>query len=86
MNCQPAHIIGRSGVTAILLCVVIILCQQNTFAQGVIFNRDMSPAEGLIKPQEKPFREEICLNGKWDFQPVPVPSGWVAGNGVPPEL
>ncbi|MDB5110226.1 MAG: beta-galactosidase, partial [Mucilaginibacter sp.] len=42
--------------------------------------------EGLIKPQEKPFREEICLNGKWDFQPVPVPSGWVAGNGVPPEL
>ncbi|HEY4325064.1 MAG TPA: glycoside hydrolase family 2 TIM barrel-domain containing protein [Mucilaginibacter sp.] len=55
-------------------------------AQGVKFNRDLSPAEGLIKPQEKPCRDEICLNGSWDFQPVPVPTDWVSGKGIPPTL
>lgn len=55
-------------------------------AQGVKFPGDLSPAEGLIKPQEKPYRQEICLNGKWDFQPVAIPKGWVAGNGTPPDL
>jgi beta-galactosidase len=63
-----------------------IICIKAVDAQGVKFNRDLSPAEGLIKPQEKPFREEICLNGRWDFQPVAIPANWVAGKGIAPDL
>jgi beta-galactosidase len=66
--------------------LIFVLCIPDGRAQGVKFMRDISPAEGIIKPQENPYREEICLNGFWDFQPVEVPSGWKSGTGVPPEL
>ena len=31
-------------------------------------------------------RQEICLNGLWDFQPVAVSRDWKQGNGVAPIL
>ena len=34
------------------------------------FSREFAPQEGWVAPVEKPFREEICLNGLWQFQPV----------------
>lgn len=68
------------------LLIVSILPLSTLFAQGVKYMKDFSPAEGLIKPQEKPYREEICLNGSWDFQPVEVPRTWKDGSGIPPEL
>ena len=55
-------------------------------AQGVVFQKDFSPAEGLITIQEQPFRNEICLNGYWDLQLVSVPSNWQSGTGNAPEL
>ncbi|HTH83644.1 MAG TPA: glycoside hydrolase family 2 TIM barrel-domain containing protein [Mucilaginibacter sp.] len=64
----------------------LLLIGNNSFSQGVKFNHDFSPAEGIIKPQEQPYREEICLNGKWDFQPVAIPANWVANQGIAPEL
>ena len=57
-----------------------------TKAQKVIFPRDFSPTEGLITPQEKPYRDEVCLNGYWELQCVPVPSSWKGGTGIAPEL
>lgn len=54
--------------------------------QKVVFSRDFSPAEGLVTPQEKPYRDEVCLNGLWDLQCVAVPSSWKKGSGVAPEL
>jgi len=69
-----------------LFAVIILFHTASLLAQGVQFMRDISPAEGMVKPQEKPFRQEICLNGSWDFQPVAVPNDWKPGNGVPPEL
>ncbi|MDR1120495.1 MAG: beta-galactosidase [Dysgonamonadaceae bacterium] len=55
-------------------------------AQGVVFDGDFSPAEGLTTPQEKPFRDEICLNGYWDIQAIPAPQGWKQGETPTPEL
>ncbi len=52
----------------------------------VEFSEVFAPSEGMINVFEKPFREEICLNGKWDFQGVEVPNGWVSGKGIAPEL
>jgi beta-galactosidase len=50
------------------------------------FERDFAPAEGFVRPQERPFRDEVCLNGLWQFQPVPVPPEYRRNQGVPPEL
>jgi hypothetical protein len=36
----------------------------------VEFSREFAPSEGMVKGPEKKYRQEICLNGKWDFQPV----------------
>ena len=54
--------------------------------RAVVFDRDFSPAEGLVIPQEKPYRDEVCLNGFWDLQCVAVPSSWKSGSGIAPEL
>jgi len=37
----------------------------------VPFKHRFAPQQGLTLPVERPFREEICLNGSWQFQPVP---------------
>jgi len=80
----------RYAIKILFTCVVLawqVICFTNkSSAQGVIFKRDLSPAEGLLKPQEKPYRDEICLNGRWDFQPVAIPANWVPGRGIAPEL
>src|SRR6056297_234302 len=34
---------------------------------------DFAPHEGLVKEVEKPLRDEVCLNGRWQFMPVDLP-------------
>lgn len=38
--------------------------------QGVKFDPDFAPSEPLVKPQERPYRDDLCLNGLWNFFPV----------------
>ena len=45
-----------------------------------------APQEGLVKDVEKPYRDEICLNGLWDFQAVDVPGDFVQGSGIAPQI
>ena len=45
-----------------------------------------APSTGLLNEVEKPLRQEICLNGSWDFQPVKTPKDYKQGTGVAPEL
>jgi len=45
-----------------------------------------APSEGYISKIESSFREEICLNGRWDFQPVALPADYRQGKGSAPEL
>ncbi len=37
---------------------------------AALFARDFAPTEGLIKPQERPYRDAVCLNGSWKFMPI----------------
>ena len=37
-------------------------------AQGVKFDRAFAPQAGLVCRYEDPFRQDICLNGRWLFQ------------------
>lgn len=70
----------------IVILAASFLAAMPSFAQGVVFNRSLSPAEGLVKPQESPCRAEICLDGLWEVQCMAVPDAWKPGGGVAPEL
>lgn len=56
------------------------------FCLLTIFSHPFAPSEGLVNRLEKEHRKEICLNGRWQFQAVPVPESWEYGKGNPPEL
>ena len=45
---------------------------------------EFAPASGLVQPAERPWRDELCLNGAWQFQPVAVPANFVARGDAPP--
>lgn len=53
---------------------------------ALAFCGDFSPQEGVVAKPETEFRHELCLNGEWRFQPVPVPHGYEFDRGVLPEL
>lgn len=57
-----------------------------TASASVKFNHVFAPSEGFVNRLEKPLRAELCLNGRWDFQPVAVPKEWKEGKGQAPEL
>jgi beta-galactosidase len=52
----------------------------------LFFNYPFAPSEGYVSKVEKPFRREICLNGKWDFQAVPLPADYRQGQGKAPVM
>lgn len=56
-----------------LLCWLIVLTSflitEELKAQQ-IYNQVFNPMRGFVNETEKPFREELCLNGKWQFMPV----------------
>jgi len=81
---------GMKSSTSIWSKVVMVMCVvsinvANVNAQSV-FARDFSPNAGLVTPQEQPYREEICLNGLWEVQCIPLPDFWKAGTGIAPKL
>ena len=43
----------------------------NVRAQNkIMYTYPFNPAKGLVNNIEKPYRQELCLNGKWDFMPI----------------
>ena len=47
---------------------------------------EFSPQTGTVAEVERPYRAEICLNGRWKFQPMPLPPGYEWNKGIVPEL
>jgi beta-galactosidase len=47
---------------------------------------EFAPREGIVKFPEQPYRQELCLNGSWQFQPISLPEEFAATQGVAPEL
>ena len=52
----------------------------------LVYKNTFSPCEGLVNKTEKDFRNEICLNGYWDFQPIQLPESYEHGKGIAPDL
>lgn len=65
---------------------ILLIATTALTASAVTFDRNFSPAEGMVSAPEQEFRKEICLNGTWQFQPVEVPEKWTPGQGTPPAL
>ena len=59
----------------VLLCCLAI-------ASGVTFGRVFAPEDGFVTPVET-SRREICLNGRWEFQPAGLPPGFQRSRGAP---
>jgi hypothetical protein len=57
-----------------------------TISAGVSFTGVFAPAENLVKPVEKPYRQDVCLNGAWEFQPVSLPASFQSGMDSAPPL
>ena len=51
--------------------------------QHIIDHNDFSTETGYLRPGESDYRGEICLNGKWDFQPVDLPDDFTLGESIP---
>src|SRR5882724_5787498 len=66
---------------AFVLAVPLVNYGQHTEYKDVFAPAGMSVAKG-----EKPFRDDICLNGLWQFQPVNLPAGFKEGYDVAPAL
>ena len=47
----------------------------------VEFTRAFAPSDGMVAEVEKPLRDEMCLNGSWQFQPMPMPADYKKGTG-----
>ena len=69
-----------------LLAVALFL--PTILTAGVRFPDRFAPSEGFVNRLEKPYRDEVCLNGRWNFQPgaecteawdtvrIKIPSPW----------
>ncbi len=53
---------------------------------AVEFPERFAPHQGFISAYEKPIRQELCLNGKWAFQPIDIPQDYKWGIGDVPDL
>ncbi len=51
---------------------------------ATLFPHRFSPEHGPVTSVEKPFRQDICLNGLWRFEPLALPRGYKQGSGPPP--
>ena len=68
-------------------CLYFLVFSQFITAEAAVqFPQEFAPQEGVVKAPEKPYRQELCLNGQWQFQPVPVPADFKPKTGRPPEL
>ncbi|MES2277875.1 MAG: glycoside hydrolase family 2 TIM barrel-domain containing protein [Bacteroidota bacterium] len=61
--------INKTGC-CLLFAGLFLIKVQRSFAQQIHFKHDFAPTDAFVKPQEKPFRDGICLNGEWQFMPV----------------
>ncbi len=77
--------------TRLIIFAGVLAVQTNLWpalAGGAAFDRAFAPQDGLVAADEAPARQEICLNGTWQFQgdqdttvpgdAVPAPGAWDA--------
>ncbi|MDB5015128.1 MAG: glycoside hydrolase family 2, partial [Daejeonella sp.] len=66
---------------------ILILYTFKSSAQSSIKYTDVfAPSDNWTKESEKPYREDISLNGSWEFQPIQLPASFKEGYEPTPIL
>ena len=88
MNMKRSLILLCGLLTGFTLQSTKVNAQTQTVAndQKLVYPYTFAPSEGLVNQTEKEHRQEICINGYWDFQPVRLPKEYIQGKGIAPEL
>ena len=88
MNMKRSLILLCGLLTGFTLQSTKVNAQTQTVAndQKLVYPYTFAPSEGLVNQTEKEHRQEICINGYWDFQPVRLPKEYVQEKGIAPEL
>ena len=73
-------------VVAAVLTLASLPVSQSLAAEHLLFPRVFAPQQGLVPEVEKPLREELVLNGQWQFQPIALPASFKQNVGQPPVL
>lgn len=72
---------------SLLVALTWALAPGSASAQTPVeFTGIFAPTEHFVPAPEQPLRQDLCLNGRWQFQPVPVPGTFQPGSGNPPPL
>jgi beta-galactosidase len=68
---------------ALFVGLLPVLCYGQ---QHVQFSAPFAPSDTWVKHAEQPYREAICLNGSWQFEPVALPADFREGVSPVPSL
>lgn len=77
--------VNRNLKTGLLIATFLLSSGIMGFAQQK-YSGVFAPTENWVKPSEQPYRESICINGSWQFQPVALPAGFKEGVDKMPSL
>ena len=87
---EDGHLLAkpRNSFRGILVIFLLACLSQAQAAptKPIVFQRAFAPSEGGVKAPEAAYRQEICLNGSWRFQPIPVPTEYKPNQGDAPTL
>ena len=53
-----------------VLAVLSVLLVNAQTSERIKYPYPFNPMQGLVNDVEKPYRQELCLNGKWEFMPI----------------
>ena len=56
--------------TFFITCVLFVWVSYTLASESRTYPYPFNPIQGLLSEYEKDHRQEICLNGSWDFMPV----------------
>jgi len=67
-------------------CILLAAALVSGAQAKTVFEAEFAPHQGMTPPMEQPLRQEICLNGAWQFQGVELSAEWRPNQGVAPKL
>ncbi len=70
----------------LILCAFILPVLVYGQQSHLQFSGQFAPSDTWVKHAEQPYRQAICLNGLWQFEPVALPSNFREGVDATPEL
>ena len=68
------------------LFISLLAMATKSQAQSVQYSQPFAPTASHLHPSEQPYRQSICLNGLWQFEPIPLPASFKEGVDSTPDL